>query len=90
MSWNNFGYPGQMPCCVCGASETKVEPRFGYAICRDHYLLSPNQIHFARAAHLLREAAWALDATICNGSYSLEEIKMIRAKIKAASDGIPC
>lgn len=35
--WNVWGYKTDKPCMVCGdTSDTKLEPRFGYAACREH------------------------------------------------------
>jgi hypothetical protein len=45
MSWDHFGYDTNKPCVVCGKNgSNKIEPRFGYAICKEHYNLTPIEI----------------------------------------------
>jgi hypothetical protein len=39
--WKNFGYDSNEPCDICGNSDTKLEPRFGYATCREHADIPP-------------------------------------------------
>jgi hypothetical protein len=43
--WDNWGYPSDKPCCICGAvGDNKSEPRFGYVVCREHCVVPPAQI----------------------------------------------
>ena len=40
------GYDTERPCFVCGeVNDNKVEPRFGYVVCRNHYDSRPVDIH---------------------------------------------
>lgn len=40
----NFGYESNQVCCVCGKTPARIEPRFNYSVCINHYKLSPIKI----------------------------------------------
>lgn len=44
-TFEHFGFETGEPCCVCSSEPTRVEPRFGYCVCEDHYTLSPTDIN---------------------------------------------
>lgn len=39
--WKNFGYESKEPCNICGNTDTKLEPRFCFATCREHASIPP-------------------------------------------------
>ena len=39
-----FGYNTNKPCEICGEKLAKIEPRFSYAVCKEHQYLTPIQI----------------------------------------------
>lgn len=49
MNKNHFGYPSDIPCCVCGKyKNNQSEPRFGYTVCEDHQDIPPVEINDLR------------------------------------------
>ena len=39
------GYDTNTPCAVCGQiNENKIEPRFGYVVCKEHYHIPPTEV----------------------------------------------
>ncbi len=45
MNKNEFGYPTNKPCVVCGkVKNNQIEPRFNYVVCEDHQHIPPNEI----------------------------------------------
>jgi hypothetical protein len=42
--FSNFGYQSDKPCLVCKCTNTVIEPRFGYAVCIEHFKMSPIEI----------------------------------------------
>lgn len=44
-SFRVFGYETNKPCDVCGkGGNNRLEPRFGYSVCEEHYRLSPVEV----------------------------------------------
>jgi hypothetical protein len=39
--WDNFGYDSDEACIICGMKPTKLEPRFCYSVCENHYKIKP-------------------------------------------------
>jgi hypothetical protein len=40
--WGSFGHATGDPCVICGAvGDNRLEPRFGYAVCREHARTRP-------------------------------------------------
>lgn len=42
--FKSSGYSSNTPCTKCGCTNTVIEPRFGYAVCIDHFLIPPSKI----------------------------------------------
>ena len=44
-NFERFGYETKQPCDVCGKEGlNRLEPRFYYAVCEEHYKLTPVQV----------------------------------------------
>jgi translation initiation factor 2 beta subunit (eIF-2beta)/eIF-5 len=53
---NNFGYPTDAPCCICGmVDNNKLEPRFCYVVCSEHQKLSPVEVSKIK---IRKELSW--------------------------------
>ena len=39
-----FGYKSDKKCAVCDEIDTRMEPRFGYYVCINHFEISPVNI----------------------------------------------
>ena len=46
--FENFGYETERGCDICGAKPAQVEPRFLYATCKKHCMLSPVTFSYVR------------------------------------------
>lgn len=44
LEFHTFGDDTIEGCCICGEHPCKLEPRFGYSICKDHYHLPPSKV----------------------------------------------
>jgi len=45
LAFENFGYDFYDPCVICGSTNSKLETRFYYAVCVNHFQLSPTEIN---------------------------------------------
>ena len=42
--FETFGYPSDKKCRICDSCDTRVEPRFHYTVCIDHFNFSPVEL----------------------------------------------
>lgn len=42
--WKTFGYDTDAACEICGRRPAKEEPRFFYAVCERHFMLTPVEV----------------------------------------------
>ena len=42
--FDNFGYKSDAKCVLCKSKDTRIESRFGYYVCIDHFNIPPIKI----------------------------------------------
>ena len=40
-SFYHYGYDTRKPCDLCGKYPAKIDPRYGYNVCQEHFMINP-------------------------------------------------